>query len=146
MPTSDDSTPPLVTPRSPSYERARQEHEHPSPPGDAQVIAVLSRLIEAQVGVAQALRAADAEDEATQHEGRARALGQMIEALGGSPPRPGELRSILRHDAGEVERASPEQRHEILRELRDELAAEVGQALADEALSDAQRDLLRKIT
>jgi hypothetical protein len=40
--------PPFITSRSPSYERARQERQHPTPAGDAQVVAVLSALAEAE--------------------------------------------------------------------------------------------------
>lgn len=140
---------PLISPRSPSYERARHEREHPAPPGEAQVIAVLGRLVEAEIDAARALQAAGGESaaQAAAHEGRAGRLGKMIEELGGSPPRPEECRAILAHGADEVGRAASEaDRGQALRAMEDELADEYRHAARDPALSPQQRDALARLS
>ena len=112
----EDDSPPLITSRSPSYERAREERLHPSPTGDPHVVAFLARLVEAeenaraayQAAATQARDAALAErlgDAAGAHAERARVLGERIQELGGAPPRPDEARAILAHDAESVARA-----------------------------------------
>ena len=54
----DDKNPPLVSPRSPSYERARAEQANPSPPGEAQVVAILNGLTALEVESARTSKAA----------------------------------------------------------------------------------------
>ncbi len=140
---ADKSLPPLITPRSPSYERARRELAHPSPPGDDAVIAAVGRLVEAEHDAARASRAAGASGAAADHEARAAALGQIISDLGGSPPRSDESRDLLTHGEREVQgSADPTS---VLRAMRDELAAMYADAARDPQLSDAQRAAIQKL-
>jgi hypothetical protein len=119
---------PLITPRSPSYERAREEEKHPSPPGDAQVIAVLGRLVEAEHEATRAWTDEGAKEELRRQGARLSRLSEMITRLGGSPPRPEEGRSLLA--AGKTAGA---------------LAEEYRRAQADAALSPEQREALAKL-
>src|SRR5262249_58290403 len=98
--------PPLISSRSPSYERARREHAHPSPPGNEAAVALLGRLVEAEHDAAAATRAAGRPDAAAEHEARAGSLGALIADLGGSAPRPEESRDILVHGTRETESAA----------------------------------------
>jgi len=119
---------PLISPRSPTYERARREGDQPAPV-DSTAVAVLARLVEAEHGAVHALRDAGFEDEAAAHEQRAGKLGAMIGELGGSAPRPEESRGILTRGAD-------------LDRMRRELAAEYTQAASDTALDEEQRSQL----
>lgn len=132
---------PLITSRSPTFERAQKERAHPSPPGDEAVVAVLARLVELEHDAARAVVAA--REDPTDHVLRAKGLGEMIEELGGSPPRAEESRELLHNGAAEVSRSADAQA--TLRAMRDELAAAYAEAAADPALSEAQRDALRKM-
>jgi hypothetical protein len=132
---------PLITSRSPSYERAQKERENPSPPGDEAVIALLARLVELEHDAARAVVAAG--DDPTNHLLRARGLGEMIDELGGSPPRPEESRELLANGAAEVARSTDAQA--TLGAMREELAAAYDEAARDPALTEAQRDALRKM-
>ena len=126
--------PPLVTGRSPSYERARAERAHPSPTADPTVVAALARLfeLEEEARAAYALAAeASASDEALatklqasadSHAQKRATLGQQIEELGGAPPRLEECRRLLTHGADAVARAAGSATlRDELRALEDEL-------------------------
>lgn len=132
-----DKYPPLVTARSPSYQRARDELAKPSPPGDAAVVALVGRLVEAEHEAARATRAAGLADAAAEHGARAQALGELISALGGSAPRPEESRDILTHGADAVARG-PDPVAE-LRAMREELDALYADAARDPQLTAEQR-------
>jgi hypothetical protein len=126
--------PPLVTGRSPSYERARAERAHPSPTTDPAVIAALARLFELEEEARQAYAlAAEAsasdpalakqlQASADGHGEKRAALGQRIEELGGAPPRLEECRRLLGHGADAVARsAGSAALRDELRALEDEL-------------------------
>ena len=128
--------PPLISDRSPSYERARAERANPSPTADPIVVATLARLFELEEEAAQAYLAAaeaSASDEALalQLQGSAEAhaqartaLGERLEALGAAPPREGECRPLLAHGAEAVKRApDAAARAAELRALEHELSA-----------------------
>jgi hypothetical protein len=128
--------PPLVTGRSPSYERARAERAHPSPTADPAIVAALARRFELEEEARQAYvlaAEASASDEALvakleasahHHTLERAALGKRLEELGGAPPRLEECRYLLTHGADAVARAagSPAMQGE-LRALEDELHA-----------------------
>lgn len=132
---------PLITSRSPSYERAREERAHPSPPGDEAVVALLARLVELEHDAARAVVAAAGDP--ADHVQRARAVGELIEALGGSPPRPEESRALLENGAAEVARSADPQA--TLGAMRAELAAAYAETARDPSLSEEQRDVLRRL-
>lgn len=132
---------PLITSRSPSYERARREHEHPSPPGDEAVVALLGRLVELEHDAARAVVAAG--EDPTNHLLRARGLGEVIDDLGGSPPRPEESRELLMNGAAEVRRSGDVPA--TLAAMRAELTAAYEEAARDPALNDAQREALLRM-
>jgi hypothetical protein len=154
----DKHLPPLISPRSPSYERARRELKNPSPSGDADMIALLNQLVEAEQDASRASLAAsqalhDAAlarrvgEAAAEHQARIHALGELVAALGGSPPRPEESREILTHGADEVTRAtSDEAILSTLRAMRDELVALYTQAARDERLDPARRASLAALS
>jgi hypothetical protein len=151
---ADDPLPPLISPRSPSYERARRELAHPSPAGDADVIAVLGQLVEAEHGASRACQAAAQATRdpalaariaaaAAEHQARLAALGELVTGLGGSPPRPEESREILTHGADEVSRAtSDEGIVAALRAMREELGVLYAAAAADGRIDAARRSAL----
>jgi hypothetical protein len=132
---------PLISSRSPSYERARHEREHPSSPGDDAVIAVLGHLVELEHDAARALVAAG--EDPTNHLLRARGLGEVIDDLGGSPPRPEESRELLRNGAEEVRRSGDVAA--TLAAMRDELSDAYDEAARDPVLNDAQHDALMRM-
>ena len=111
-----DPYPPLMSLQSPSYERARKEALHPAPVGISQVVAIFAQLSEAEQNAAVACAevaemskdsalANQLRGEATTHEGRRAALGDVIEKLGGSAPRVDECRAILTHGIDAVTHA-----------------------------------------
>jgi hypothetical protein len=123
---TNDKYPPLITSRSPSYERAREERAHPAPTTNPEIVAVLARLFELEEDARQAyLTAAEAlQDDAMaqelstaadHHERRRDALGQRISALGGAAPRPRDCRQLLEHGAASVPRVLG--RSAVLKEL-----------------------------
>jgi hypothetical protein len=153
----DDPYPPLITPRSPSYERASNEFLHPTSTGNPQVIAIISRLCEAEQNASSvcALVARIVSDEAltTQmaeragtHQARKQALAELITKLGGSAPTPEECRQILVQAIDALDRASDEPAAKnVLRVMRAELSAEYNAAIASPELSDRQRASLTQL-
>jgi hypothetical protein len=147
----DKPLPPLITARSPSYERARRELANPSPAGDAAVVALLSRLVEAEYDAERAsLGAATREpdlaelrDAAADHAARRHALEGLVRSLGGSPPRLDESRELLTHGADAVARAPDVMA--TLRAMRDELAAVYSEATRDPHLNDQQRAAVKAL-
>jgi uncharacterized protein (TIGR02284 family) len=150
----DDKDPPLVSPRSPSYERAREELANPSPPGEAQVVAMLNGLVEAEHEAERACREAAhaAKDRGlaiglrlhiAEHAGRAQALSEMVTALGGSPPRADEVQPT---HAAEVGRATSDaQMQEVLDKMRTDLRAAYDRALADPSLGPTHREAIQRL-
>ena len=136
---SDD--PPFITPRSPSNERAQREHAHPSPPGDEVLVALLARLVELEHDASRAVVAGGADP--TEYSLRARAVGELIDSLGGSPPRFEESRELLAHGASAVEHSADVTA--TLREMQAELVAAYAEAASDPRLSEGQRDALRRL-
>jgi hypothetical protein len=107
---------PLISSRSPSYERAREERKHPSPTADPQLVARLARQLEAHENARAAHQAgAEAasddglrkrlEAAAGSHAASARALADRLTELGAAPPRGSEIRQVLAHDREHVARA-----------------------------------------
>ena len=100
--------PPLITDRSPSYERAREERKHPSPAAAPHEIARLvwdfERFEHARKTYAAAAAAArDASlaercaAKAAAHEAHRDELAAEIEALGGTPPRLEDVHASLEY-------------------------------------------------
>lgn len=155
--TDDKPYPRFVTNRSPSFERAQAEHEHPTPSGDAQAVAVLARLFEAEdearracVRVATMMEdeslAEDVRNSATEHAARSLTLGDAIRALGGAVPRPEEGRGTLMHGPDSMLRgASDRETLQALAPMRDELVAAYENALGTQELDDQQRAALAQL-
>ena len=156
--------PPLITARSPSYERARRELAHPAPVGDAGVVAILGKLYEAEENARAALAAAaevvatpglsaQLADAANVHAERRDALGALVVARGGLPPKPEQVRQLLEHgeDAvrnwvlGDGARDVDEAVLQQLVAMRRELEAAYAEAIGDPDLGDAQRDAVRAL-
>lgn len=143
--------PPLISPSSPSYERARRELKHPSPTGDPVVVAQLARLVEIEQGARQTCLAATAAvtepalarsigEACERHKERIEALGQIITELGGSPPRPDEARDLLINGPATIDLAtSDEQIVGILRAMRMEVAECYAEAARTPELDETQR-------
>src|SRR5512147_2111555 len=92
---SKEDSYPFVSPRSPSYERARREWRHHASTAHPQVIALLARLSEAEQNAVQAYSTVEpalqdtsfasvVRDRRALHQARREALSNLIEALGGS--------------------------------------------------------------
>lgn len=105
--------PPLISNRSPSVERARREHEHPSPTTDPELIARLNRLVEAEHDAAGMVNAAmdiardpALADElvamAALHQEHARTLADVVSALGGAAPRADQSTQVLSRSPGDL--------------------------------------------
>lgn len=105
--------PPLVSNRSPSIERARREHAHPSPTADPDLIARLNRLVEAEHNAAAMVATAvdlardpALADElaamAAVHQEHARTLADVVSALGGAAPRPDQSAQVLSRSPGDL--------------------------------------------
>src|SRR5690242_6099063 len=116
MPKNDADDVPLISSRSPSYERAREERKHPSPTADPNLVAKLARQLEAHENARGAYLAGAeaASDEALRkrmeaaagvHAASARALADRLTELGAAAPREGEIRQVLAHDREHVARA-----------------------------------------
>lgn len=97
---------PLVSPRSPSYARARSEIDN-GIPSEAVSVAGLNRLVEGENDarrvcqyIASSTLDADLRELALQlaemHAERQRLVGDLVRGLGGSPPTPEESRATLR--------------------------------------------------
>jgi redox-sensitive bicupin YhaK (pirin superfamily) len=160
MPRDDERDHPLISERSPSYARARHEHEHPSPTTDAEEIAVLNRLVEAEdhaaaicTAAAQVLgvtlRAhAQAEvmaDLAAHHESHVHALTGVIAELGAAAPRPGQRERVLGRDPADIHYL--QDAAAILAAVdgtEDELGAQYAGALARPAMPASARVLLAR--
>ncbi len=151
MKPTDPPSPPLMSPASPSYGRARSEAEHPSPVAPAQFVASLARLFEAEANARDALAAAtahastDSERAAldaseASHAARQETLAELIRAEGGAPPRASECRVIL--DVAEISRADAGTSALVVR-IEKELARVYAAAAADADLDEHQR---RRIT
>lgn len=108
---NDDRHHPLVSDRSPNYESARREHMHPSPAPDAELVAALAELVEVELDLAAALRAAADVAESGElaercqrwsdrHRASLAALSDHLRALGAAPPEMGDdFPSPLPHPA-----------------------------------------------
>ncbi len=154
---NDSHYPPLVSPRSPSYERASREFLHPTRSGDPQVIALLSRLSEAEQNASQAcasaahvLRdesfAAHVREHAITHQERQQALARLITSLGGSPPTVDECRDILPQGLDAVANArSDATAKDALSVMREELGAAYGEAIDSPELNAEQRAALTRL-
>jgi hypothetical protein len=147
----------LISPRSPSYERAWRELSDPGQFGDAATVALLARLSEAEQNahdVCSALQsqlgadplADTVREHAALHADRRAALSEMVERLGGSAPTPEECRPLLSGSLYAAEAAtSVEQAKQSLLLMREELRAQYAAALDAQELpqvSKAQRESL----
>jgi hypothetical protein len=153
----DDPYPPLITPRSPSYERASREFLNPTTTGDPQVIAILARLCEAEhnasevcMGVARIVAsealATQMRERAGTHHDRKQALGELIVNLGGSAPTPEECRQILVQAIDALDRASDDAAaKQVLRVMRAELRSEYDAAIASPEVSEHRRESLSQL-
>jgi hypothetical protein len=147
----------LISPRSPSYERAWRELSEPGQFGDAATVALLARLSEAEQNAHEVCSALQSQlgadplaetvrEHAALHAARRAALGELVERLGGSAPTPEECRPLLSGALYAAEAAtSAEQAKQSLLRMREELRAEYAAALdAPEGahVPPAQRDAL----
>lgn len=147
---SDNDRHPLVSGRSPSYESARREHLHPSAAPDADLVAGLAALIEVELDLAAALRAAADVAESPElaercarwsdrHRASLAAISDHVRALGAAPPEMSDdFPSPLPHPADEIgavagddqlerqlaDNASAAQRHYEALIARDDLPAD----------------------
>ncbi|MFM2421139.1 MAG: hypothetical protein RL385_5862 [Pseudomonadota bacterium] len=148
---TDNKDLPLVSARSPSCERSREALRHPSPAGEAEVVALLSQLSEAEENASRTCRSVaayltDAKrvkavlSLADGHDELRASLGQRISALGGSAPTSAECREILGAtlDAARYARL-PEDAEVVLGTLQKELRAVYTEAKRSPLLSDTQR-------
>lgn len=154
---SGDKNYPFISSRSPSYERAREEFLHPSPPGDADIVALLARLSEAEENASQTCSmaaemitdeklATEVREDAAAHQARRAALAELIEALGGSAPRPDECREILVNASHALARARTDlSAMEAMKVMREELSAVYGEAIRNPLLGDQQRAALCRL-
>jgi len=149
-----DPFPPLISRRSPSYERAWREFPHPTEDQGAETVALLARLSEAEQNASQAcaqLAPLLEDDEAAEvvrdvgdlHAARRQALAKLIERCGGSAPTDRECRDILTQTTYETTQArTAEDAGRALDVLQRELAAEYATARQSPHLDEAQRDAL----
>ncbi len=155
-PKDSESGPPLITSRSPSYERAREERRHPSPTSDPELVALIARLAEAEENAREAFATAAgqvrdtalAERLATTertHADRVAAIGAVLSSLGAAPPRAGEARAVLDHGAADVRRAgSDAEVEQVLARVSSELAGEHDRARRDPRLGAAVSEALAR--
>jgi hypothetical protein len=153
----DDPYPPLITPRSPSYESASREFLHPTSTGNPQVIAIIARLCEAEQNAsmvcASVARIVSDESFATKmserantHQERKQALAELIAKLGGSAPTPEESREILVQAIDTLDRASDDlAAKRVVQVMRGELRSEYNAAIASPELNDRQRASLAQL-
>lgn len=149
-----DPFPPLISSRSPSYERAWREFPHPSEQGVAETVALLSRLSEAEhnayrtcAQLAQVVEedelAEEVRDMADLHGARRLALGKLIARFGGSAPTEGECRTILTRTSDAADLAQTDAAAEsVIALLREELGAEYDAAQQNPCLDAEQRSAL----
>jgi hypothetical protein len=81
-----DDDKPLISKDSPSLRRARDEWKNPAPTADPEVIAALSRIVEAEHVAAAVCRAIDRGDDADRHQRRAESVSAIVSELGGAAP------------------------------------------------------------
>lgn len=152
--THDETYPPLISPESPSYERAWREFAQPVSERDAEVTALLSRLSEAEQNAARVcielLAAVEDEslvdvlrDRGAVHAARRQGLAKLIERIGGSAPTDAETRDILVEACDAAPHATSDaDAKRVVRTLRSELHAEYAAALQNPHLTQAQRSAL----
>jgi hypothetical protein len=146
--------PPLISPRSPSYERAWREFPHPTQDEGAETVALLARLSEAEQNASSlCLRmlpaltdAGPVREHADLHAARRQALGELVERFGGSPPTDADCRVLLTRAADAATQVvSADDAQRVLTTMREELAAEYASALATERLDAPTRAALRAL-
>ncbi|MEY4580809.1 MAG: hypothetical protein RL701_5512 [Pseudomonadota bacterium] len=143
-----DRPTPFISPRSPSYERSRDDLLQPTSPVSAQAVAVLSRLCEAEQNALQicARLASLVKADAASHEARWQTLSKLVERHGGSAPTLTETREILAQSADAAAQAQGAQSDELaraaLKTMHDELSAEYEAALQSDCLDVADRTAL----
>jgi hypothetical protein len=127
--------PPLISPRSPSYERAWREFPHPTRDEGAQTVALLARLAEAEQNASSlCLRMQPAlenaavspvvREHADLHAARRQKLGELVERFGGSPPTDAECRVLLTRAADAAAHVLSEgDAQRVLTTMREELDA-----------------------
>ena len=156
----DEQDRPLISDRSPSYTRARNERENPSPTVDPDEIAVLNRLVEAEDHaaaicaaavevLAESLGAADraetVADVCALHEEHVHGLGDAIVELGASAPRPDERERVLSRDPADIHYIQDVA--EVLAAVsasEDELAARYRDALARSQMPETAQGVLAR--
>lgn len=156
----DEQDRPLISDRSPSYARARNERENPSSTVDPDEIAVLNRLVEAEDHaaaicaaavevLAESLNAGDraetVADLCALHEEHVHDLSDVIAELGASAPRPGERERVLGRDPADIHYI--QDATEVLAAVstsEDELAARYRDALARAGMPEAAQSVLAR--
>lgn len=159
---------PLISERSPSYARARQEWAHPSPATDPEQIAVLNRLVEAahQAGevctaAARALGAGPGTapgavagahtageimiEMGAHHEAQVNALANAIAELGAAAPRPEQREHVLARDPADIEyMQDPAAILAAVAATEDELCARYAEALARPGMPAPAKEVLAR--
>jgi hypothetical protein len=145
---------PLISERSPSYQRAQKGAFDPNEETEAQTIGTLSHLVELERDMIAALlavrnRLSDSpgrgplDDLLVDHADRLPLLEQEIRELGGVPPDPGDRAGELPRDAGDIAYIGDDR--EALRALADDheaLAERYRSALGDPHHTESARRLL----
>ena len=152
---SDDETyPPLISPRSPSYERAWTEFLHPTARNSGPALAVLSELCDAEQNASEACLTlatllshspfADVvRDRGALHDARRQGIGKLMERLGGSAPAPDNARVVLVQTMDSIASASSDKAaKQSLALLHKELSAAYEAAMQNESLDPQQRRAL----
>lgn len=132
---------PLVSERSPTYQRAQRGAFDPIEETEGQTVGTLGHLVELERDMIAALlavrnRLADSpgrgplDELLVDHADRLPLLEQQIRELGGVPPEPGERAGELPRDAGDIAYVSEDR--EAMRALADD----------HEALADRYREAL----
>jgi hypothetical protein len=98
----DPKSPPLVSRRSPSNLRAQEHADDPAEEANATRVAELSRLVELEENARRFHERERGDEAAARHAARRDRLSKMVSELGGSAPRGGEVRSLLRGEDAEA--------------------------------------------
>lgn len=149
---------PLISDRSPTYQRAQRGAIDPNQESEAQTVGTLSHLVELERDMIAALlavrnRLADhpgrgpLDDLLVDHADRLPLLEQQIRELGGVPPDPGERRGDLPREASDIAHLTDDR--DALRALADDheaLSERYRQAVAVPNHTENARRMLEMFT
>ncbi len=149
----DGNDHPLVSSRSPSYERAQHEHDHPSPAPDPELIAALNHLVEleheaqaAAVAAAGRIQERGEHDDpklwGQRHEQALTRLNKHVTELGASPPSDSSGRSLPYEATDFAYRDGDEAVRGAAAENMAALSAAYDRAIANQHVTGDSRQLL----